>query len=138
MYATEHQAALLRAAVEEIKKHPETFDMNVWIRRRDCGTVCCLAGQIVRNAVSDAQWNLLTAAFLAKGPVPSIAARAERILDGAHGVANLFVLDFWPDKFLTPRVCHRDHGPRPCICDRQNPKPEQLEARVEHWIATGE
>jgi hypothetical protein len=56
MYATEQQAAILRAAVEAIKKHPETFDMNVWADESGCGTVCCLAGQIVWNASTPAEW----------------------------------------------------------------------------------
>lgn len=118
MYATEAQAEILRAAVAEIKKHPETFDMGVWAMRWNCGSVCCLAGQIVRDAVSDKEWEVI---LDTRRPVPSIAARAALRLE-SNNVACLFDVGYWPDQFQGDVA----------------PSPEQLEARVEFWIQTGE
>jgi hypothetical protein len=118
MYATEHQAALLRAAVAEIKKHPETLDMGVWAMRWNCGSVCCLAGQIVRHAVSDKEWEVI---LDTPKPVPSIAARAALRLE-SNNVLCLFDVALWPEEF-------QGGG---------QPTPEQLENRVEWWIEHGE
>jgi hypothetical protein len=136
MYATEAQAALLRAAVEEIKKHPETFDMRDWA----CGTTCCLAGQIVRNSCSSATWRGILAIERLKylnGPIKfPVLERAMRLL-GIAGHSDdivghddrLFYTENWPSQFQ-PEL--DDNG------IHVNPSLEQLEARVEHWIQTGE
>jgi hypothetical protein len=146
MFATEHQAALLRAAVEEIKKHPETFDMSHWaefLYENDevCGTTCCLAGQIVRNAVPDVEWHALIKAenALRFGDVGEVGDgepefpmrdRALDLLGVEHKRAGpLFYQDEWPEQFIT-----RDADASWPL----QPTPEQLEARVEHWIETGE
>jgi hypothetical protein len=140
MYATEQQAAILRAAVEAIKQHPETFDMTEWAHRSDapnfCGTVCCLAGQIVRNASTDEQWY---AHVQERGiTIPTVAESLLGNLD-CDAAARLFYADEWPDRFVSPAVCSGECDPyNGCDCEAPNPTPEQLEARVEAWIETGE
>lgn len=127
MYATPGQAAILRAAVAAIKKHPETFDMDTWgLPQTSCGTVCCLAGQIVWNSLGSVDaWN----AYLEDQDEP-VSRRAADVLGMHWDIENwpvgplglLFLWPAWPVEF-------RPHGA---------PTPEQLEARVEHWILTGE
>lgn len=145
MYATEQQAAILRSAVAEIKKHPETFDMNEWAAfSNDCGTVCCLAGQIVRNAVTAKEWKVL-ASYGPGGPIPSIWSKADALLglgsDAKTGTSTLFLIERWPIRFRPPLVCscgEDDLKSSDCSCWYPNPTPEQLEARVEWWIKHGE
>jgi hypothetical protein len=134
MYATAQQAAILRAAVEAIKQHPETFDMSQWA----CGTTWCLAGQIVRNDSDDDEWSSLVAlearrlAHMSKGETQfPIRDRALAVLNADGSVEDkLFYVDNWPDQF------------RPAVSDftelYEPATPAQLEARVEWWIATGE
>jgi hypothetical protein len=138
MYATEAQAAILRAAVAEIKKHPETFDMSTWT----CGTTCCLAGQIVRNAVDDWQWDEIREiearrdlALQAGDVAFPIRDRAVQLLGldwneerDADEEDQLFHVDSWPESFR-PAIDDGLYGPV---------SPEQLKARVEWWIETGE
>lgn len=149
MHATEHQAALLRAAVEEIKQHPETFDMSVWASRRanSCGTVCCLAGQIVCNGLSREAWIDVVDHSLNLHPDDPVhesivGLAAERLGisvddDWCVGpLGALFLCDSWPRQFVPDVVCDGTCDDV-CFCDPK-PTPEQLEARVEHWINTGE
>jgi hypothetical protein len=42
--------ALLRDAVANIERNPETFDMGGWILRKQCGTTMCLAGHVLAVA----------------------------------------------------------------------------------------
>lgn len=150
MYATPEQAAILRAAVAEIKKHPETFDMTTWASRRanDCGTVCCLAGQIVCNGLSREAWmDVVDRSIQLNTTDPtseSIVGRAAERLgiavdeDWCVGpLGHLFLLDSWPRQFVPEIVCDGTCDDGFCACEPK-PSPEQLEARVEHWIETGE
>jgi hypothetical protein len=141
MYATEHQAALLRAAVEEIKKHPETFDMRVWANA--CGTTCCLAGQIVRNNVSDPGWADLVQRQREDEQKPlkewgqPIRVEAERLLGLTDEVTErIFMHSEWPEQFIEFDTDYDEDG----VLDftAKPATPEQLEARVEWWIQTGE
>jgi hypothetical protein len=144
MHATPEQARILREAVAAIKAHPETFDMSHWaefLYENDeaCGTTCCLAGQIVRNASTDPEWQAFVKAEDAQcssdsddDPAYPIRDRALELLGIEHeGVSPLFYQDEWPEQFITPDADPELWGPVP-------PTPEQLDARVEHWIETGE
>jgi hypothetical protein len=142
VYATEQQAAILRAAVAEIKKHPETFDMKVWAGRTyndsnsPCGTVCCLAGQMVRNATSDAEWSalILQEETTLETPIKDAALN----LLGPVRLDTLFIVDFWPMAFRPGVDCQCfEEDDENCMCEIANPTPDQLEARVEWWIKTG-
>jgi hypothetical protein len=148
MYATEQQAAILRAAVAEIKKHPETFDMGVWAEKdeKTCGTACCLAGQIVWNASTPEEWtDLVEAEQVGLGyPIRDRAAEllglpglfdADRY---ARPLAQLFHVHEWPKQLLPKVQCHCDKPDGTCWCDPPLPTPNQLETRVNHWIETGE
>lgn len=157
MYATEQQAAILRAAVAEIKKHPETFDMNTWAEfqygqgNEPCGTVCCLAGQIVCNASTPDEWRDIVSRSVPfetaddEDGVMSIAHRAANALRLTFDddrwqrgpLGRLFLVHWWPKAFV-PRVVHICDEDDYCECGQPNPTPEQLEARVERWIETGE
>jgi hypothetical protein len=153
MYASEHQAALLREAVEEIKKHPETFDMTTWAEESGCGTVCCLAGQIVWNTSTPEEWREIVSRAVPfqtaddETGFMSIGHRAAKSLGLAFDderwqrgpLGRLFLVQWWPEQFAPLFVHTCDEGdPGYCECEQPNPTPEQLEARVEHWINTGE
>jgi hypothetical protein len=145
MHATPEQARILRDAVAAIKAHPETFDMSEWVVARDCGTVCCLAGQLVCNASSQEEWAAIVAATteheLLGEPIAQRAANALGLpfdddwSDGELG--RLFLVHEWPDIFRPEPACVSDCESGLCYCIT-NPTPEQLDARVEHWIETGE
>jgi hypothetical protein len=117
MYASEQQAALLRAAVAEIKKHPETFEMSIWAGtqydevNQPCGTVCCLAGQIVRNAVDDKSWAEIIRREEHTNATP-VKDHALRMLNLSNGSQSnvLFVTEYWPERFK-PDV--------DCVCDAE-------------------
>lgn len=146
MYATEEQARILREAVAEIKKHPETFDMREWVSQGDCGTVCCLAGQIACNAVSADEWKRIAARRVSEWdtefhPVPKLAADALGVpFDDewpSGDMGRLFFIGEWPRQFVPEIVCTCGWADDDCDCIPK-PTPEQLEARVEWWIEHGE
>jgi hypothetical protein len=144
MHATPEQARILREAVAAIKAHPEMFEMSIWAgtqfneSNEPCGTVCCLAGQIVRNAVDDASWSNLVRVEETTNATP-VRDQATQMLDLYRWQAErLFVSAYWPERFKPDVECVCDECDDECYCSLKNPTPEQLEARVEHWIETGE
>lgn len=146
MHATPEQARILREAVAAIKAHPETFEMSIWAghnfneSNEPCGTVCCLAGQVVRNAVDDTVWAeiIRREEHTNATPVKDHALRMLNLSDGSQSNV-LFVAEYWPERFKPDVDCVCDEElDEDCYCSLKNPTPEQLEARVEHWIETGE
>lgn len=145
MHATPEQARILRETVAAIKAHPETFEMSIWAGRNfnesnePCGTVCCLAGQVVRNSVDDTAWADLVQQEENTNRTP-IKDKAIAMLEIYEWQSNgLFVSEYWPEAFKPDVgcICDADDDDE-CFCSLMNPTPEQLEARVEHWIETGE
>lgn len=146
MKPTTHQIAILREAVSVIKAHRDQFNMRyywglknagmldqpVFLEnpQHNCGTVACFGGWIV--AIDDARNSIKF-----KRNQSEVAARAEEILnfeeeydldgDPIDYTDKLFMPDSWPREF---RVVNGD--------DWEKITPEQLEARVEHFIKTGE
>lgn len=136
MYATEEQARILREAVAVIKANPATFDMGDWTNH--CGTVCCLAGHVVRNSVGAEQWaEVVNNEFAWKGYEPSIRQRASDLLKiGEEEEDVLFHLEGWPCEFVTNEVVVDDDDGREY--EFESTTADLLAARVERWIETGE
>jgi hypothetical protein len=147
MYATEQQAAILRAAVAAIKAHPETFDMSQWARHSSrCGSVCCLAGQVVRNNSTVEQWvewlhrqELDQSTRDVKAWTFPVRREAERLLGLSESLTDvLFDHNDWPPQFLTETVMADDEEDSGWGEEYLLPTVKQLEARVEWWIEHGE
>lgn len=133
MHATLEQARILREAVDAVRSDPASFDMSNWTNQ--CGTVCCLAGQIVRNHSTREEWSTWVQRERTEADRDTwedrdfpIREEAERLLGiDAVQTERLFFHDDWPRCFLTV-----------LNCGVELPTPEVLAARIERWIENGE
>lgn len=119
-------ARVLRRAVKSILAHPAQFDMDYYgeLVKKDkahpCGTVCCLAGQIVFDH-SPKKFNECIKDQLG---FPDLA----RELLGLDSTAHLFLAPWWPHSLRE----QYEEAKRPAT------RAKVLQRRVAHFIATGE
>lgn len=141
--------ALLTKAVAAIVKHPETFDMGLFMghdesvkgRAPYCGTVACLAGHIVLAAGVKPQDDDFYFVSDLPAKVRKIAERAE-VYDGRVGVEGLAsaALGLTTDEakalFYTGRW-PASHEQRYLKARTAKARAQALAKRVAHWLRTG-
>lgn len=66
---------LLRKTLEHITAHPEEWNQDVWAKRTECGTACCLAGTALAIQGYEFDWDN-------NGPLMSLLGESFWLTDG--------------------------------------------------------